>query len=176
MEVKVMEKNSGPGIDYSGGGLVNRDNKTGIHYGVISQNEVLQAWADSSEARFPCEDCEYNVDNEGCDDCMDCEPLEYTYDDEGYVCQQSADDPDIFIIKSPYYTFCGYCSPCAPGAGYLMDYYKPKKNTLGADYYKEYAEMKGYIKSYCFGHNWFDDNKAPYPVYDVKTNLEVKAS
>jgi hypothetical protein len=153
-----MGKDKGPGIDYSGGGNVNRDAETGIHYGVISQNEVLQAWADSSEARFPCEDCEHNVDNEGCDDCMDCEPLEYTYDDEGYVCQQSADDPDIFIIKSPYYTFCGYCSPCAPGTGYIMS-----------------TREEG-IKAYCFGHDWFDDEKAPYPVYDVKTNLEVKAS
>lgn len=35
------------GIDH-GLGTTNADHSTGIHYGVISQNEVLQAWADNS--------------------------------------------------------------------------------------------------------------------------------
>lgn len=43
------------GIDY-GMGRTNIDRETGIRFGVISQNEVLQAWADSSEADYgsPC--------------------------------------------------------------------------------------------------------------------------
>jgi hypothetical protein len=146
-----MEKNTGPGIDYSGGGCVNRDNETGIHYGVISQNEVLQAWCDSSEPY-------YGKPKDGEDELPeDAEPLSYEYDGDGYQAS-CGEDGDIFIIKSPYYTFCGYCSPCAPGAGYIMS-----------------TREEG-IKAYCFGHDWFDDEKAPYPVYDVKTNLEVKAS
>lgn len=39
------------GIDY-GMGATNIDNATGIRYGVIHQNEVCQAWCDSSEADY----------------------------------------------------------------------------------------------------------------------------
>lgn len=39
------------GIDY-GLGTTNIDLETGIRYGVISQNEVLQAWADDAEADY----------------------------------------------------------------------------------------------------------------------------
>lgn len=36
------------GIDY-GGGQTNIDHETGIRFGVIPANDVLQAWADSAE-------------------------------------------------------------------------------------------------------------------------------
>jgi hypothetical protein len=170
------------GIDY-GNGLTNIDHETEIRYGVIHQGEVLQAWADSSEAKYPCEDCERNEDNEGCDDCMDCEPLESTFNSEGYKCQQSADDPDIFILKSPFFTYCQFCSPCAPGAGYLMNWYKFPSFMKGefidasAPYashaYKENAENAGYIRAYCFGYDWYENNKAPYPVFSVETGKLV---
>lgn len=178
------------GIDYSIG-TANRDNENGIHYGVISQNEVLQAWADNSEPYCPCEDCgdwdlaqeddtgswfvvdvdnknvagpfdneeearDYVDDNKsdicGCDFC---EPSSFYVDDEEYKAEQSRDDTDIFILKSPYYTRCQYCSPCAPGAGYVM-------NTVPDG-----------IKAYCFGHDWFEDGKAPYPVYRVDNDERV---
>jgi hypothetical protein len=131
------------GIDY-GRGLTNIDKDTGIRYGVIHNGEVLQAWCDSSEAVFPDDYDEEEI----CDG-----PLDYAYEKDGYKCFQFADDTDIFIEKSPYYTYCGFCSPCAPGAGYLMD--------------------EGNVKAYCFDHDWFEDGIAPYKVYDVKTNKEV---
>jgi len=28
---------------------------------------------------------------------------------------------------------------------------------------------------YCFGHDWFEDGKAPYPVYSVETGELVEA-
>ena len=28
-------------------------------------------------------------------------------------------------------------------------------------------------RAYCLGHDWFDDNKAPYPVYSVETGREI---
>ena len=188
------------GIDY-GMGMSNIDRETGIRYGVINQNEVLQAWADSSEAQYVyacpycgaelkcgpeakrCPVC-YKKLNESDFDCL--EPASFTYDQDGYICQQSSDDPDIFIIKSPFYTICAFCSPCAPGAGYIM------------------TSVEAGIKAYCFGHDWFDNEKpcdkcygtgnvgiktyikclncnrfgqidlgAPYKVYDVKTGKEV---
>ena len=48
------------GIDY-GRGQVNIDHTNNIRYGVISQNEVLQAWADESEPIYfyVCPECEH---------------------------------------------------------------------------------------------------------------------
>ena len=118
------------GIDY-GRGQTNIDHKTGIRYGVISIHEVTQAWCDSSE------------------------PFYLVHSNE-YIAEQGNDDHDIFIIKSPYYTLCQFCSPCAPGAGYLMNH------------------TPDGIKAYCFGHDWFDGERAPYPVYSVKTGKLVE--
>ncbi len=87
-------------------------------------------------------------------DMIDMEPVGFSYYGDGLAAEQPFDDPDIFITKSPYYTLCQFCSPCAPGAGYLMD--------------------RGTVKAYCFGHDWFEGGKAPYPVYDVKTGRKVK--
>lgn len=188
------------GIDY-GLGQSNVDKDTGIRYGVISQHEVLQAWADSSEPNYgptccpkcgnaakefddpefdcphdeQCEDTDscmessieayehyhHSCDDYRCDDCklvfdlssFDCEPLGYTLDDGEYLAV--GDNGDIFILKSPYYTHCQFCSPCAPGAGYIM-------NTVDDG-----------PKTYCFGHDWFDDNIAPYPVYRVSDDTLV---
>ncbi len=167
-----MEKEN-VGIDY-GRGLTNCDQSTGIRFGVINQNEVLQAWADSSEANYgdpeeaECPECKTDFtvpkgtergDEVECVICgekftieiPDCsEPLSFYIDDGEYLAE-CGDDGDIFITKSPYYTLCQFCSPCAPGAGYLMS---PNKNG---------------IKAYCFGKDFFDDEKAPYPVYNVET-------
>ena len=62
---------------------------------------------------------------------------------------------DIFITKSPYYTTCTFCSPCAPNAGDLSH------------------PVDGGVKAYCFGHDWFEEGKAPYPVFSVKTGEEI---
>lgn len=180
------------GTDY-GMGQTNIDTETGIRFGVISQNEVLQAWADSSEAdygdptcpkcgneataiddvRVPvlddspnlepltdwedngrdhaCLNCRYSFDS---DEAYRDEPNGFTYDADGIVAQ-SGSDGDIFILKSPYYTRAQFCSPCAPGAAYLMN------------------PCDDGPKAYCFDASWFDDGKAPYPVYRVSDNSEV---
>jgi hypothetical protein len=156
----------GAGIDYSMG-MSNVDRKTGIHYGVISQNEVLQAWADDSEPQYPdlecpicgcsvliennCPKCNYDLVGEF----DDIEPSAYVVDDGEYQAT-CGDDGDIFIVKSPYYTKCKFCSPCAPGAGYLMS-----PNDDG-------------IKAYCFNHDWFESGIAPYPVYCVATDKLIE--
>lgn len=177
------------GIDYSHG-MSNVDTTTGVHYGVINQQEVLQAWADSSEADYgtpeetECPECgaifwlEPRTTAEGFDGCApqwewgdiaacpDCdhefdvecpdgyEPNGFVLDDGEYVAS-AGDDGDIFIIKSPYFTRCVFCSPCAPGAGYLM------------------TPTPDGIKAFCFSHDWFETSKAPYPVYRVDTGEEV---
>lgn len=172
------------GIDY-GMGLANVDRATGIRFGVISQNECLQAWCDGSEGVYPdpepenCPTCEGEGEIEGgdgatctCDDCdgtgnateddwaMDCiEPIGHVLKDKQYHAESSGDSGDIFVLKSPYYTRCAFCSPCAPGAGYL---------TSEADD----------CKAYCFGHDFFYDHpdhhgKAPYRVFRVSDDSEV---
>jgi|SRR5581483_6350153 len=153
------------GIDY-GKGQTNIGRKTGIRYGVISlNNDVLQAWADSSEPDYgpaTCPRCGSKnlADGTGTEyECLACKtafdsdeafpetPASWNYDGDGYVCTQSGDDSDIFVVKSPFYTLAAFCSPCAPGAGDLR-----------------HPTPSG-VRTYCFGHDWFENGIAPYPVY-----------
>ncbi len=168
------------GIDY-GNRKTNIDDN-GLRYGVIHQNEVLQAWADDSEATYQdeivcshCNDMIKYEDVEHCQSCneditMDIEMLEpdyFEYIKDGYKCHQSQDDPDIFIEKSPYFTYAQFCSPCAPGAIYLTSFI--------SDYDPVTKEENVNNKGYCFGHDWFEAGSAPYPVYCVKTGKRVAA-
>jgi hypothetical protein len=160
--------NMSRGIDY-GLGKTNIDTDTGIRFGVIPVNEVCQAWSDSSEGiyEFYCPHCNgYLLTNEDqtCEHCekeikekdfWDTEPSCFVYENNGYRAHQSNDSSDIFIEKSPFYTVCEFCSPCAPGAGYILN------------------SSEDGILAYCFGHDWFEDGKAPYKVYRVDNNEEV---
>ena len=160
------------GIDY-GGGTTNRA-ANGIRYGVISQNVILQEWVDRSEPFYVytcpycgaglrkgadakrCPACHKSIDPDRDFDLI--ELVSYVLDDGEYTAE-SDNYGDIFITKSPYYTFAQFCSPCAPGACHL-------ENPL--------SEPDDDNKCYCFGHDWFKDGRAPYTVYDVKTNLVVE--
>jgi hypothetical protein len=74
------------------------------------------------------------------------------YEDGGYKIFK-ARDGDLFIEKSPYYALRGYCSPCAPNACFLK--------TAGEE------------KTYCLDASWFENEKAPYPVFSVETGKEI---
>ena len=144
------------GIDY-GMGITNRDFNTNIRYGVIHMNECCSAWCESSEIDYPCESCDaYDSENEECTEgCCEAEGLSFINDEE-YVAWQDSQG-DIFIERSPYFTYAAFCSPCAPGACYLMSPLDEPDNNN---------------KCYCFGHDMFWDQRngvAPYPVYSVKT-------
>ena len=162
------------GIDY-GMGTTNRDMDTGIRYGVVSIHEVSQAWCDESEGNYffgcphcgtefepdfdiecECPHCRETIETE--EECHGETALSFFYNADGYKAEQGGDDTDIFITDSPYFTYAQFCSPCAPGACHLG-------NPLD-----EPAEGN---KCYCFGHDWFEDEKAPYKVYSVKTGKEV---
>ncbi len=136
------------GIDY-GHGTTNVDLSNGIRYGVISQYSVLQAWADSSEPVYPENDQSESDADE------DCEPIGWTYEGEGYLLEDAFGNTEIFVLKSPFYTFAQFCSPCAPGAGNLNH------------------PMEDGVKCYCLGHDWFDDQVATYPVYRVSDGERV---
>jgi hypothetical protein len=95
--------------------------------------ELAQAVLDSIEVEY---------ENTG--DCT-----RYRYDKDGLIFETTSDG-SIFVIKSPYYALCSYCSPCAPGAGYL--------------------ESEGSVKTYCLPADWFNDsegNTAPYTAHKV---------
>jgi hypothetical protein len=169
-----MSRTNYPGINYAGklAPETNRDNKAGIRYGVISANDVMQAWRDSSEPEYAncCPHCG-NEPKSGNDihdmkRCPSCckridesdfyneEPITWKIDDGEYKAESDSCG-DIVIIQSPYYTYAQFCSPCAPGACHLNN---PLESLIEDN------------KCYCFGHDFFDDGKAPYTVYSVETN------
>jgi DNA-directed RNA polymerase subunit RPC12/RpoP len=152
--------NNYAGIDYSRG-MANVNYKTGIHYGVINQNKVGESWFESSEADYGmpgCSKCGYEFKkSKSPTKCPNCgyrpnddsefyreDPIEFYYNQDGYKIIQSGDDTDLFILKSPYFTYCQFCSPCAPGAGYIMNSVNPEH---------------GGIKTYCLGHDWFESQE-----------------
>lgn len=179
------------GIDY-GLGQTNVDRETGIRYGVISSHAILQAWVDSAEANYGkphCPKCGNDcltsdtIDDVAitgadwfdgkdftCTTCEHCfssdqaypdEALSYSYDADGYKAEDCLDS-DVIVTKSEFYTYGPYCSPCVPGAVSLPE------DSENAERY----DRSG-IKAYCFGHDWFDDGKAPYKVYRVADDSEV---
>ena len=157
------------GIDYSHGLGTNQNTKTGIRFGVISASNVGQAWYDDSEAVYTytcpkcgtelkkgadakrCPSCYVKIDSDRDFDFL--EPNGYKYVKDGYKAFQT-DETDIFVEQSPYFTYAKFCSPCAPGACHL-------ENELDAPNPNN--------RTYCFGHDWFEDDKAPYTVYSVET-------
>lgn len=195
----MTTERSYPGIDYSLG-TANFDKETGIHFGVIGMNaEGLTEWAwESMEADYgdpTCPKCgnevkDYadavladdenptegkvleesleNYNEHSCADyvCLGCqiildsdevtgdEPVGHTLDEDGYMGFVDSNN-DLMIVKSPYYTHAQFCSPCAPGAGHLEN------------------PCPDGPKTYCLGHDWFEGDKAPYPVYDVATGQLV---
>ena len=162
------------GIDY-GLGKSNIDDNN-IRFGVINQSEVLQAWCDDSDPMYfyCCPECgiEFGYEYPGYDNCPNCyelfdeftfdmlEPDHFRYLQDGYKIFQSQDDTDLFVELSPYYTYAQFCSPCAPGAIYLMS---------------PLDDIEDNNKGYCLGHDWFESGYAPYPVYDIKSGKRVAA-
>ena len=51
----------------------------------------------------------------------------------------------------------------------LMRRYNMIYKIIGAGY----LLSEGNVKSYCFSHNWFNEGKAPYKVFEVATHKEV---
>ena len=178
---------SNPGIDYSGtGATCNRDAATGIRYGVISTHSLGEGFDDAIEFDYgyaTCPECgnaavdacsdeinatDWAQDQNGeyacmaCETCFDSdnafsdEPLGWSIDDGEYKVVNCLDS-DAMIILSPYFTYAQYCSPCVPGAGSLD------------------SPMADGVKCYCFGHEWFDGDVAPYPVYSVESGNQVIA-
>lgn len=64
---------------------------------------------------------------------------------------------DMRIYKSPFVTWAQFCSPCAPGAGYLRTPCVEGVGTL----------------TYCLPNGWYPDGECPYPYWNVETGEKV---
>lgn len=181
------------GIDY-GLGKANVDNETGIRFGVIGQNadrlnmhatqeiweqgrnlsfesyqdEVKKAlsnalsdyfsdhkqWTGEKESKLERETQNaFDAISDALNDEYQGENDRYLYEKDGYQIQTG--ESDLMVLKSPYFTHAQFCSPCFPGGGHLENH------------------CEAGPKTYCLGHDWFEDNKAPYPVYSVATGEVV---
>jgi hypothetical protein len=159
------------GIDY-GRGITNIDTDTGIRYGIIPQYQAASWIHDDWEYDYGTPNCpqcgkENIPESEHTQDyyCKDCE--QYFYSDECYPDEplslfiktdeyelQLDNHGDIWVFKSPYITRAQFCSPCAPGACYLLNY------------------CSNGDKAYCLGPDYFE-NEPPYP-YEKLENTNVQ--
>ncbi|MFA5186682.1 MAG: hypothetical protein WC551_09420 [Patescibacteria group bacterium] len=160
----------GYGIDYSNG-RNNVDHKTGIHYGVIPQNDVLQAWADSSEADYgeptcpKCGDIATPADHDTVPD-LD-EVKDWEDNGRDYVCLECrysfrsdeayGDEPNGFIFKDKEYN--AFCD--SEGDIFILKspYYTHAQFCSpcapGACHLGNPVDENG-PKAYCFSPDWFD--------------------
>jgi hypothetical protein len=178
--------------------MPNYDEKTGIHYGVISPNSIssealsdLCFGANSTDPHYEggkkellddlkqfCEEHyidfeQINTDSfeDQFNDHYENSDGQYDYEDKDYTLHISGDNFGIFVIRSPYYTFTKQCSPCAPGAGDL-------DNPISKEEYEKgdhNAFMYGTVKAYCLPKDFFDPQyrKIPYRYYNVSDDKEV---
>ncbi len=175
------------GIDY-GLGQSNMDSKTGIRYGLMGQNaetlnhdatediwqgrnlsfedyqeqakkELRSAlsdyfsdskWGEEKTSRLDdAVESAFEAVEQGISDNYQSDNDCHLYEKDGYKIHTT--ESELWITLSPFYTHAQYCSPCAPGAGNLD------------------TPCPDGPKTYCLGHDWFEDSKAPYPVYSVAT-------
>lgn len=109
------------------------DKASRLDYAVDNAFDALDGWADNLESSGP-----------------------YYYESEETL--QTTDNGELWVFKSPYYTYAQFCSPCVPGAGNLDTPCEPDS---------------GAPKTYCLGADWFEDGKAPYRIWRVSDNSEV---
>jgi hypothetical protein len=165
------------GIDY-GLGVTNIDHENGIRFGVIHQNEVLQAWAHSSEADYGephCPKCgnavhfsddeerdttpnyeSYEVLHHACGDYA-CDSCRVLFDGEDALC----DEPLAYNLDNGEYT----ATQGSDGDIFITKspYFTRAQFCSpcapGACYLTEPRDDGE--RAYCFDASWFEDNKAP---------------
>lgn len=99
------------------------------------------------------------------------EPVSWDYasNDPQYRTDYSESLSCIFVLDSPFYTFCRSCSPCAPNAG---DLDSPVLNSQYPE--RAWEKLPEGITAYCFGLDYFDsDSPCPYRVFRVSDDSEV---
>ena len=115
-------------------------------------DEEYEQYSKYGCADYICHVCKLTLDSA---DVFAEEAQGFTYEQDGYKLCDCLDN-DVFVLKSPYYTYAQYCSPCVPGAGNLDN------------------PMPAGVKTYCLGEDWFgEDSPCPYPIYRVEDDALV---
>ena len=120
--------------------------------GKVLNNSLIDSTGNEINDEYYCSVCDKEID-EYDESIWPDSPLSFNYDANGYKITQDGDSPDLFILRSPYYTYCQFCSPCAPGAGHLEN------------------PIHDGVKSYCLGPDWFEGGIAPYLFYRINKAL-----
>lgn len=181
----MNEKTSYPGIDYSLG-QSNVDKETGIHFGVISANSLFncgEEFFDNAEdlsykAAVKAQKAKiksflsdelyvrdrlidsmvsdvWDIVEESFNDTYENDNPDWRYSKDGLIIETCL-DYDLVVLKSPYYTYAQFCSPCVPGAGNLDH------------------PIDGGAKTYCLPFDWFAEEECPYTkIYSVETGERV---
>lgn len=143
--------------------------------GVAVHQDIPEQYAEYETERgscgdYACEKCEYLFDG---DHAFPEEPIGYSYESDGYKLTDCLDS-DIMILKSEFFTYAQYCSPCVPGAGNLDHELVPEAYAVGGVIsYHTAAQEAGFPRVYCLSHDWFEEEKAPYRVFRVSDGTEV---
>lgn len=159
------EKRTNYGINY--GPLTNLNPVTGIRFGVIPVHE-LPFFYDEAEAVYPefspldCDELGENYTDEEEEIARErfyelSEPMEWKIDNKECEMSHSQDDGDVFVTDSKYFTYAAFCSPCAPGACYLLSQ----------------CDENG-PKAYCPPPDMFDEGECPIDIYSVETGMIVR--
>ena len=120
----------------------------------VDNTEDMDTWEyGRGYADYYCESCKYVFDNS---EAYPDEAIGQYLDSAEYQLS-SVLDSDLMVLKSPYYTYACYCSPCVPGAGDL-DSPLPKEEG---------------IKVYCLDKTWFDNEHCQYSYWRVSDNTLV---
>jgi len=135
--------------------------------------EILRATAMSREqakdvARQAAENL---LDDVGGDAVGETDNAIYGYSQDGYELRTTSDN-ELFVFKSPYYTYARYCSPCVPGAGNLddavdVDAFDGSNTAPAAIAEMEEQMAECGVRTYCLGLDFFENGQAPYPIFTV---------
>lgn len=150
--------------------------------GVSITQEIPEAYEDYDIEKhacgdYACEQCEYLFDGESA---FPEEAIGYSYESDGYKMVDCLDS-DVMVLRSEFFTYAQYCSPCVPGAGNLNTELVPEgseeaeadRPIVDVKAYHVAAEEAGYPRVYCLGHDWYEEHRAPYRVFKVSDGSEV---
>jgi hypothetical protein len=117
--------------------------------------DAMAPWSMSGCGDYACTLCRILFDSS---EAYGDDPIGFKLEDDDYTAVDCLDS-DVMILRSPYYTYAPFCSPCVPGAGNL-------------DSAEGHTAEDG-IRTLCFSHDLFEDRRAPYRVFRVSDDTEV---
>ncbi len=143
--------------------------------------ELIETWTETSPSDPPSD-----ADKEGLwetvsdrfGDSYNWDEHDWLWEQDGYRLENCL-HTDVFVSKSPYFTYAQFCSPCVPGAGNLDSPYEGLGVPAGeypakTEDLHDDATSIGFPKAFCLGHDFFDNDEAPYLVFSVATGELVR--